>query len=317
MNKEKGLSPKVFISYSHDSDEHKNWVLQLSTRLRSNGVDVILDQWNIRLGSDLARFMEQGLSKSKRVICICSENYVTKANEGLGGAGYEKQILTAELIKDQNSERIIPLIKNNSSDKKTPIFLYGRVYINFDEKYLYERNYEELLRDIHEEPIKPIPPIGPNPFENIKQFANQSFLPKNEKYVSPAITGIVTFDYSNNNGFYTIGSNELSFDIKFSKASKTSIYLYRDSENIQSIALAKNITEFREVMDARQWDTSSRYRNIKLNEIAVLQNTNGFYALIKVLEIKDDSRGDENDEITFQYKIQTNGSPSFEIIIKD
>ena len=30
--------PKVFISYSHDSEEHKSWVLQLATRLRSNGV---------------------------------------------------------------------------------------------------------------------------------------------------------------------------------------------------------------------------------------------------------------------------------------
>jgi hypothetical protein len=26
--------PKVFISYSHDSQEHKKWVLDLATRLR-------------------------------------------------------------------------------------------------------------------------------------------------------------------------------------------------------------------------------------------------------------------------------------------
>ena len=26
-------TPKVFASYSHDSDEHKKWVLQLCTKL--------------------------------------------------------------------------------------------------------------------------------------------------------------------------------------------------------------------------------------------------------------------------------------------
>ena len=56
------MIPKVFVSYSHDNEEHKEWVLQLAIRLRSNGVDIILDRWNLKLGSDLAAFMEQGLS---------------------------------------------------------------------------------------------------------------------------------------------------------------------------------------------------------------------------------------------------------------
>jgi hypothetical protein len=46
--------PKVFISYSHDDMEHKLWVKELATLLRSHGVDIILDQWDLRLGSDLA-----------------------------------------------------------------------------------------------------------------------------------------------------------------------------------------------------------------------------------------------------------------------
>jgi hypothetical protein len=77
--------PSVFISYSHDSEEHKNWVLQLATRLRSNGVNVLLDRWNLKLGNDLASFMERGLSKSQRVVCVCSENYGKKSNERWGG----------------------------------------------------------------------------------------------------------------------------------------------------------------------------------------------------------------------------------------
>lgn len=305
------MTPKVFISYSHDDENHKEWVLQLATRLRSNGVDVILDRWNIRLGSDLATFMEHGLSKSHRVICICSANYIVKANEGKGGAGYEKQIMSSEYIKDQNSNWVIPLIKNNNTEKKTPTFLNGRQYIDFNDSNLYESKYEELLRDILEEPVLPIPPIGENPFENIKDFARQKFIPSKEKYVSPAIKGRVTFDYSNNNGRYCIGQNELMFELCFSKASNTSIHVYNDSKSIATIALVKNLSFIHQITDARIYDTSSRVRTPTINQIVILQNINGFYAAIKVLALKDDTRGDGNDEITFEYIIQTNGSPIF------
>ena len=50
-------NPKVFISYSHDSPEHKRWVLELSKKLRNNGVDVILDQWDLSPGDNLTQFM--------------------------------------------------------------------------------------------------------------------------------------------------------------------------------------------------------------------------------------------------------------------
>lgn len=303
--------PIVFISYSHDSEEHKNWVLQLATRLRSNGVNIILDRWNLKLGSDLASFMERGLSKSNRIVSICSETYVKKANEGKGGAGYEKQIMTAELINDQNNNWVIPLIKNNPENRKTPTFLGGRMYISFEESHLYENKYEELLRDILDEPVLPIPPIGKNPFQTIKEFAKQKFIPNNEKYVSPATNGKVTFDYSNNDGRYFIGQGELVFELDFSKSSNSNIQLYNDPSSIKTVAIAKNINEFKEIKDARIYDGSSRVRRPNINEIAVLQNSNGFYAAIKILVIKDDSRGSKNDEVTFDYSIQTNGSPDF------
>lgn len=305
------IPPRVFISYSHDSEDHKDWVLQLATRLRSNGVDIILDRWNTRLGSDLASFMEHGLSDSQRVICICSDKYIEKANNGKGGAGYEKKIMTADLVVDQNTSWIIPLIKNNTLDRKTPKFLGSTKYINFENPMEYEEKYEELLRDLLDEPILPIPPIGENPFKNIKEFAQQTFLPSSEKYVSPAKTGKVTFDYSNNNGKYSIGHGNYLFEVKFSKSGSTSIQLINGTSSVKTIAIAKDIRDFSEIKDARIYDTSSTIRRPKLDEVAVLQNINGFFAAIKIIDIKDDTRGDKNDEITFEYKIQTNGSPVF------
>lgn len=305
------MQPTVFVSYSHDDEAHLDWVLQLATRLRSNGVDVILDRWNLRLGQDLASFMERGLSNANRVICICSEKYVEKANSGKGGAGYEKQIITSELITDLNSNWVIPLVRSNSQNKKTPTFLGGRLFVSFENDRLYEKSYEELLRELLDEPVLPIPPIGQNPFQTAKAFANQKFFPSNEKYVSPAMSGRITFDYSNNNGRYFIGQGELAFVLAFSKSSDTNIQLYNDPHEINTVAIAKGIEHIADIEDARIFDGSSRVRRPRIGQVAVLQNTNGFYAAIKIISVKDDSRGPDEDEVVFDYLIQTNGSSKF------
>ena len=51
--------PTVFISYSHDSPAHKQWVSELGAKLRQNGVDAVLDQWDLNPGDDMTRFMEK------------------------------------------------------------------------------------------------------------------------------------------------------------------------------------------------------------------------------------------------------------------
>ncbi|MBK6958070.1 MAG: hypothetical protein IPH22_06480 [Nitrosomonas sp.] len=37
--------PKVFISYSHDSNEHRQQVLALADRLNENDIDCEIDQY--------------------------------------------------------------------------------------------------------------------------------------------------------------------------------------------------------------------------------------------------------------------------------
>ena len=73
--------PKVFVSYSHDSLDHKKWVNELATKMRNNGIDAILDQWDLMPGGDLPHFMETNLENSDYILMICSEVYVKKANE--------------------------------------------------------------------------------------------------------------------------------------------------------------------------------------------------------------------------------------------
>lgn len=65
----------------------------------NNGVDVILDQWELEPGDDVPKFMEQSVRRANKVLMICTEPYVRKADDGKGGVGYESMIVTGELAE--------------------------------------------------------------------------------------------------------------------------------------------------------------------------------------------------------------------------
>ncbi len=158
-------SPKVFISYSHESDEHSEWVYQFACDLVENGVDAILDQWALKLGSNLHRFMEKGLTESHRVLVICTDTYNAKSNEGAGGVGYEKNILTAELMSDQDSTKFIPCVRNVTGNTKTPKCLLAQNYIDFSNDSKYNDNISVLVHALFDIPLRPKPELGFTPFE--------------------------------------------------------------------------------------------------------------------------------------------------------
>jgi hypothetical protein len=157
-------APRVFISYSQDNDQHKEWVLELAKDLINNGVEVILDQWDLHPGQDVARFMEDGVTGSDRVILVSSERYVAKAESGKGGVGYERLIVTAELLTNIDTRKFIPILRNNTSDRKLPIFLGARLYVDFNSDDQYKNGLDRLLREIHQSPALEKPPLGLNPF---------------------------------------------------------------------------------------------------------------------------------------------------------
>ena len=77
-----------------------------------------------------------------------------------------------------------------------------------------------------------------------------SFLVLKNTY-RPAPKGQITFDYSNNNGEYAIGSGELMFETKWSKSSDRNIILYNDPTSILTVAMVKDKQQINEIDDAR------------------------------------------------------------------
>lgn len=158
------MSKRTFISYSHDSKAHKEWVESLASTLHQGGVEVVLDQWDIDYGDDLPGFMEKGITESHRVIIVCTDQYIKKANERIGGVGYEKTIFTAEMLGDEvNRRKFIPVVRNVSGAQKLPTFVGAMYYADLSDGADEDAIVAELIRQIHEIP-KSKPPLGSSPF---------------------------------------------------------------------------------------------------------------------------------------------------------
>jgi len=164
--------PKVFISYSHDSDKHKDWVRRLAERLCIDGVDILLDQWEIGPGDDVTAFMERALSSCARVLIICTDTYIQKANTLTGGVGYERMIITAEIARDLETRKFIPILRN-IADPTLPDFLGPRIYVDLRIGDFDEAQYDVLLRELHQEHKYKKPTLGRSPYVRAKTETSQ------------------------------------------------------------------------------------------------------------------------------------------------
>lgn len=184
-------TPKVFVSYSHDSDLHKKWVAKLAADLTNRGIEIIIDQWNLALGEDLPAFMEEAISTADRVLLICTEAYVAKANAGNGGVGYERLIVSGEVVGRISTKKFIPIVRG-APNPKIPTYLGVRRYIDLTDEVEYEARVDELAHDLHGMPVAGRPPIGPNPYAAtappehapVRTAGTSGFLPTGERLLS-------------------------------------------------------------------------------------------------------------------------------------
>lgn len=156
---------KVFISYSWTSQER---VIELAERLIANGIDVVLDVYDLREGQDKYAFMEQSVNDPSidRVLIICDKSYTEKANNRSGGVGDETVIISPEIYGQVKQEKFIPIIfeVDEEGNAYCPQYIKSRIYIDLStEDDRYEAEYEKLLRNIFEKPIYKKPALGTKP----------------------------------------------------------------------------------------------------------------------------------------------------------
>ena len=66
---------RAFISYSHDSEEHKDRVWDLCERLRHDGIDCRIDQHEFSPPEGWPRWCRNQVQESQFVLVVCTESY--------------------------------------------------------------------------------------------------------------------------------------------------------------------------------------------------------------------------------------------------
>lgn len=144
-------SDKVFISYSWTPENNKKWVEQLAHRLEKDGVQVIIDFKDLRLGHDKYAFMERMVNDVtiKKVLIICNKDYKEKADSRMGGVGDESIIITPQIYGSTTQEKFIPVVNEYDENGKPylPNYLASRMYADLTE---FEKGYIVLLNNIVE-----------------------------------------------------------------------------------------------------------------------------------------------------------------------
>ena len=158
-------NPVVFISYSWDDEDHKNWVLNLTKRLFENGVQAILDRYELKPGANMLHFMDTAIPKADKVLIIFTPNYKLKAEKRQGGVGYEYSILNFALYKQMVvNNKFIPILKSGNFGDSVPEFMQQFISVDMTNPAKFEDMLNNLLLSIYDKPPLEKPALGKSPF---------------------------------------------------------------------------------------------------------------------------------------------------------
>lgn len=141
----------------------RNW----ADRLIADGVDVLLDQYDLKEGQDKNSFMERMVSDPSvtHVLMICDRGYAEKADARKAGVGTESQIISQEVYNRVEQSKFIPIVCEFSPDDVpyVPTFAKSRIWLNFSTPELANNNWEQLIRVLFGKPLLQKPALGKPP----------------------------------------------------------------------------------------------------------------------------------------------------------
>jgi tetratricopeptide (TPR) repeat protein len=176
-------SVKVFISYSHDSKDHKDRILALSDQLRYDGIDCWIDQFeNNTPEIGWSQWMQKKISESHFILIICTEFYLKqfsinrKPNDEDLNQNWKGPILHQESIYGQiKNKKFVPIVVSKNDTKFIhPIFQESKQFVLESDyehlhSFLTEQKPSEILinQKLTNKP-KNIKPLSTSSVRNIK-----------------------------------------------------------------------------------------------------------------------------------------------------
>ena len=151
------MNPKAFISYSWSNPQHQELVRSWAEQLVSDGVDIVLDQYDLKEGQDKYSFMERMVTDETvtHVLVISDKKYAEKADTRVAGVGTESQIISKEVYDKVDQSKFIPIVCefDDNGVPYLPVFLKSRIWINFSTPEAVNENWERLIRLLYGKPL--------------------------------------------------------------------------------------------------------------------------------------------------------------------
>jgi hypothetical protein len=155
-------APKLLISYSHDSPEHMARVLALSDRLRAEGVDSQLDQYETSPPEGWPRWTLNQIEWADFVLVVCTATYNRRfrgmEEKGKGrGVTWEGAVLTQDLYDAAaHNTKFIPVVLSEEDAAHIPLMLRGATFYVLNT----EDGHEALYRHLTSQPRTQKPGLG-------------------------------------------------------------------------------------------------------------------------------------------------------------
>jgi SEFIR domain len=152
----------VFISYTQDSPEHADKVLALSNKLRDDGIDCVIDQYELSPPEGWPLWMDREIKKAKFVLMICTAAYLRRVNgdeePGIGlGIAWEGNLICNHIYNTASrNTKFIPVVFDAAHAIYVPTPIQGVTRYNLGAPDGYERLYSRLIG----KPLAEKPPLG-------------------------------------------------------------------------------------------------------------------------------------------------------------
>jgi hypothetical protein len=184
-------TPKLFISYAWTSEDFRVRVRNLADRLMSDGVNVLIDQYELSGGSDLQVYMEKSVNDPSvtKVIAIINPTYVQKSNNRAGGVGTETTIMSKKVYEQIHSDvnKFTAVLFERGEPESLPTMFTNKVYIDMSTPDLEIEKYDELLRWAFDRPVLRKPMLGAPPAYLLEDEPKQSTTALQSKQLNLAI----------------------------------------------------------------------------------------------------------------------------------